>query len=180
MITGFLWRRRWDSNPRYREVQLISSQVVKTELGGIWRKITADERTSKMPCFQGLYDLVLLSHNNPLLWWLRFFRPQLDRAYGERRVFQNSLRCNRHPQTPVCFQSRFLLRIFQGSFFGWQCCRCRPAAYSLGTVGSTEQLFFGLTVSCLPPRFQPNRLRAAENFRNLNILSIGWKVQTIF
>lgn len=35
LITGFLWRRRWDSNPRYREVQLISSQVVKTELGGI-------------------------------------------------------------------------------------------------------------------------------------------------
>ena len=22
---GLLWRRRWDSNPRYREVQLISS-----------------------------------------------------------------------------------------------------------------------------------------------------------
>ena len=30
-----------------------SSQVSKTELGGIWRKITADVRTPKMPCFQG-------------------------------------------------------------------------------------------------------------------------------
>ena len=30
-----------------------SSQVAKTEPGGIWRKMTADARTPKMPCFQG-------------------------------------------------------------------------------------------------------------------------------
>ena len=50
---GLSWRRRWDSNPRTLADQLISSQVVKTELGGIWRKITADVRIPKMPCLQG-------------------------------------------------------------------------------------------------------------------------------
>ena len=35
----------------------ISSQVTKTELGGIWRKITADARTPKTPCFQGFPHL---------------------------------------------------------------------------------------------------------------------------
>ena len=35
----------------------ISSQVTKTELDGIWRKITADARTPKMPCFQGFPHL---------------------------------------------------------------------------------------------------------------------------
>ena len=51
------WRKRWDSNPRALADNRISSQVVKTELGGIWRKITADERTPKMPCFQGFSHL---------------------------------------------------------------------------------------------------------------------------
>ena len=36
---------------------LISSQIGKTELGGIWREITADIRTPKMPCFQGFPHL---------------------------------------------------------------------------------------------------------------------------
>lgn len=31
----------------------ISSHLRKTEVSGIWRKITADARTPKMPCFQG-------------------------------------------------------------------------------------------------------------------------------
>ena len=35
VITGFLWRRVRDSNPRDLSVYSISSQVVKTELGGI-------------------------------------------------------------------------------------------------------------------------------------------------
>lgn len=34
-----------------------SSQVVKTEPGGIWWKITANVRTPKMPCFQGFPHL---------------------------------------------------------------------------------------------------------------------------
>ena len=29
-----LWRRRWDSNPRYREVQLISSLLVSVSTSG--------------------------------------------------------------------------------------------------------------------------------------------------
>ena len=36
---------------------LISNQVAKTEPGGIWRKITADARNPKMPCFQGFPHL---------------------------------------------------------------------------------------------------------------------------
>ena len=54
---GFVWRRRWDSNSRAVARKLISSQVSKTELGGIWRKITADARTPKKPCFQGFSHL---------------------------------------------------------------------------------------------------------------------------
>ena len=34
-----------------------SSQIAKTEPGGIWRKITADARTPKMPYFQGFPHL---------------------------------------------------------------------------------------------------------------------------
>ena len=59
-ITGIrltVWRRGWDSNPCAIARKLISSQVVKTEPGGIWRKITADARTPKMPCFQGFPHL---------------------------------------------------------------------------------------------------------------------------
>ena len=49
----FRWRSGWDSNPRALSDNSISSQVVKTEPGGIWRKITANVRTPKMPCLQG-------------------------------------------------------------------------------------------------------------------------------
>ena len=56
-ITVDLWRRGWDSNPRDLSVYSISSQVAKTEPGGIWWKITANTRTLKMPCFQGFPHL---------------------------------------------------------------------------------------------------------------------------
>ena len=52
-----LWRKVRDSNPRDLPIYSISSQVSKTELSGIWRKITADVRTSKMPCFQSFLHL---------------------------------------------------------------------------------------------------------------------------
>ena len=63
---GMVSRCAWGSsfalclNPKNEKRHLIPSQVVKTELGGIWRKITADERTPKRPCFQGFSHLFAL------------------------------------------------------------------------------------------------------------------------
>lgn len=81
-----------------------------------------------------------------------------DEAYGERRVFQNSLRCNRHPQTPVCFQSRFLIcsnRAF--------CCSVRVA---LSFVSSRT------TVTNDPPLSVPFAMLCAVFLKNERLNAI--------